>query len=64
MDISQREGNYPPPPGSSSILGVEFSGNIVELGPNTSDYKVGSEVLGLVGGVSPQHILLFLYLPF
>jgi len=50
MDISQREGNYPPPPGSSSIIGVEFSGNIVELGPNTSDYKIGAEVLGLVGG--------------
>jgi len=50
MDITQREGNYPPPPGSSDILGVEFSGNIAEVGPNTSDYKVGDEVLGLVGG--------------
>jgi NADPH:quinone reductase-like Zn-dependent oxidoreductase len=52
MDITQREGNYPPPPGASSILGVEFSGNVVEVGPNTSDCKVGSEVFGLVGGVS------------
>jgi len=50
MDLVQREGNYPPPPGASSVLGVEFSGNIAEVGPNTSDYKVGDEVFGLVGG--------------
>jgi NADPH:quinone reductase-like Zn-dependent oxidoreductase len=50
MDVPQREGNYPPPPGASSILGVEFSGNITELGPDVSDYNVGDEVLGLVGG--------------
>lgn len=54
MDISQREGNYPPPPGASSVLGVEFSGNIVEVGPGTSEYKVGDAVLGLVGGVSSR----------
>lgn len=53
MDISQREGNYPPPPGASSILGVEFSGNVAELGPDTSAYSIGDEVLGLVGGVRP-----------
>jgi putative PIG3 family NAD(P)H quinone oxidoreductase len=52
MDILQREGNYPPPPGASSILGVEFSGNIAELGPNASAYNIGDEVLGLVGGGS------------
>lgn len=51
MDILQREGKYPPPPGASSILGVEFSGNIAELGHDTSDFKIGDEVLGLVGGV-------------
>ncbi|KAF8158489.1 hypothetical protein B0H34DRAFT_461532 [Crassisporium funariophilum] len=50
MDIAQREGMYPPPPGSSSILGVEFSGIITELGPEVSNWKVGSEVLGLAGG--------------
>jgi len=50
MDISQRNGNYPVPLGASSILGVEFSGNVAEVGPNTSDYNVGDEVFGLVGG--------------
>jgi NADPH:quinone reductase-like Zn-dependent oxidoreductase len=49
----QREGKYPPPPGSSTILGLEFSGKIVQLGTGTSrGWKVGDEVLGLVGGVS------------
>ncbi|KAF8895106.1 quinone oxidoreductase [Infundibulicybe gibba] len=50
MDILQREGKYPPPAGSSSILGVEFSGNISELGSDVSGWTVGEEVLGLAGG--------------
>jgi NADPH:quinone reductase-like Zn-dependent oxidoreductase len=58
MDISQREGNYPPPPGSSEILGVEFSGTIHTLGPNVTGWKVGDEVLGLAGGVGVFHISL------
>ena len=55
MDVSQREGHYPPPPGSSSILGVEFSGHVAELGPDVSEWKIGDEVLGLAGGVSGYH---------
>ncbi|PPQ88406.1 hypothetical protein CVT25_011285 [Psilocybe cyanescens] len=50
MDISQREGKYPPPPGSSTILGVEFSGTVSQLGSDVSSWKVGDEVLGLAGG--------------
>jgi NADPH:quinone reductase-like Zn-dependent oxidoreductase len=54
MDIIQREGNYPGiPSGSSEILGVEFSGHIVALGPKTSlGWQTGDEVLGLADGVS------------
>ena len=54
MDITQREGNYPwIPPGSSEILGVEFSGHIAALGPNTTlGWRTGDEVLGLASGVS------------
>ena len=52
MDISQREGKYPPPAGSSTILGVEFSGSIVEISSDVSEWKVDDEVLGLAGGVS------------
>ena len=52
MDISQREGRYPPPAGSSNVLGVEFSGSIVEVSSDESEWKVNDEVLGLAGGVS------------
>lgn len=50
MDISQREGKYPPPPGSSSILGVEFSGTVSELGAGVDGWKLDDEVFGLAGG--------------
>ena len=59
MDILQREGKYPPPPGSSTILGVEFSGTICEIGSSVTDWKVGDEVLGLAGGVGPHHFLMY-----
>lgn len=52
MDIMQREGKYPVPPGASPILGVEFSGTVVQLGSNVNDWKEGDEVLGLASGVS------------
>ena len=53
MDISQRKGQYPLPPGASEILGVEFSGHITALGPSTSaNWSIGDEVLGLASGVS------------
>lgn len=57
MDLSQREGNYPPPAGSSDILGVEFSGSISSLGPKeTGKWKIGDEVFGLAGGVRNSSI--------
>ncbi|KAJ7600262.1 hypothetical protein C8J56DRAFT_1010338 [Mycena floridula] len=66
MDIAQREGHYPPPPGSSEILGVEFSGIVHAVGTNTSKWKTGDEVFGLAGGgayaeyiaVAETHLLL------
>lgn len=51
MDLQQRNGFYPPPTGSSTILGVEFSGHISEIGPDVSGWQIDDEVLGLVGGV-------------
>ncbi|KAF8236416.1 quinone oxidoreductase putative [Tricholoma matsutake] len=50
MDISQREGFYPPPAGASTILGVEFSGYISEIGADVSGWQLNDEVLGLIGG--------------
>jgi NADPH:quinone reductase-like Zn-dependent oxidoreductase len=53
MDLLQREGKYPLPPGASkTILGVEFSGTVTELGEGATKYKVGDEVFGLAYGVS------------
>lgn len=54
MDISQREGKYPVPPGASQILGVEFSGHVAELGSGVSEWKTGDEVFGLTTGVCMQ----------
>ncbi|WP_285761391.1 NAD(P)H-quinone oxidoreductase [Nocardiopsis ansamitocini] len=51
-DISQREGNYPPPPGASPYPGLECSGRINALGPGTegSGWRVGDEVCALLSG--------------
>ncbi|KAJ6614795.1 quinone oxidoreductase [Mycena sp. CBHHK59/15] len=50
LDIEQRNGKYPPPAGSSSILGVEFSGQISAVGADVTQWKVDDEVMGLAGG--------------
>ena len=47
----QREGFYPPPQGSSTILGVEFSGHVSEVGADVTAWAVSDEVFGLTGGV-------------
>ncbi|MGE3920983.1 MAG: NAD(P)H-quinone oxidoreductase, partial [Gammaproteobacteria bacterium] len=49
-DILQRKGHYPPPEGSSAILGLEIAGDVVEIGPNVDNYKIGDRVFGLVEG--------------
>ncbi|KAJ6451636.1 hypothetical protein C8R45DRAFT_89990 [Mycena sanguinolenta] len=50
MDISQRNGHYPPPAGSSTVLGVEFAGHIAAVGSDVSRWKIDDEVMGLAGG--------------
>jgi putative PIG3 family NAD(P)H quinone oxidoreductase len=49
-DVQQRQGNYPPPPGASPILGLECSGTIRELGEGVSGWAVGDEVCALLAG--------------
>jgi NADPH:quinone reductase len=50
-DLMQRQGHYPPPPGASTILGMELSGHIVELGiGTTSRWRVGDAVCALLAG--------------
>jgi len=49
-DVIQRQGNYPPPPGDSEILGLEIAGIVESVGANTSRFKPGDRVVALVGG--------------
>lgn len=65
-DLSQRQGNYPPPPGAPEWLGMEVSGTIAALGadvprrgddrpggsagPGPSGWAVGDEVCALLPG--------------
>ncbi|MEV5537503.1 NAD(P)H-quinone oxidoreductase [Saccharopolyspora shandongensis] len=49
-DLSQRQGNYPPPKGASTILGLECSGTIAEIGDGVTGWQVGDEVCALLAG--------------
>ena len=49
-DLAQRQGRYPPPPGTSPVLGLEAAGRVAELGPGVSEWKVGDWVTALVPG--------------
>lgn len=57
-DVSQRKGNYPPPPGASDIPGLEIAGSIVAIGGNAgsnadegvTNWKLGDRVCALVTG--------------
>ena len=49
-DLLQAAGNYAPPPGASTILGLEVSGTIAELGPGVSGWTVGDPVCALLAG--------------
>ena len=49
-DLLQAAGHYPPPPGASSILGLEVSGHIAELGDGVTGWSVGQPVCALLAG--------------
>src|SRR5258705_3860169 len=41
---------YPPPPGASSILGLECAGEVAELGADVSGWRVGDRAMALLAG--------------
>ncbi len=49
-DVMQRLGKYPPPPGASSILGLELAGEVVALGEGGDTRLLGRPVMALVTG--------------
>jgi len=49
-DVIQRQGNYPPPPGESDILGLEAAGEVAEVGGGAGRWRVGERVLALLAG--------------
>jgi putative PIG3 family NAD(P)H quinone oxidoreductase len=49
-DVSQRHGNYPPPPGAPPYPGLECSGVISAIGPGVTDHHVGERVCALLAG--------------
>ena len=49
-DALQRRGYYPPPPGVSSIYGLEAAGTVVAVGAGVSPQLVGSPVAALLAG--------------
>ena len=51
-DTMQRQGGYPPPPGTTDIPGLELSGTVVETGDGVDAFAPGDEVCALVSGGS------------
>lgn len=49
-DILQREGNYPPPPGASEVLGLDMAGVVEAVGPGVGKVRSGDRVCGLLPG--------------
>ena len=50
-DSLQRQGRYPAPADSpADIPGMELAGEVAEIGPGVSRWKVGQRVFGIVGG--------------
>ena len=49
-DVLQRKGGYAPPPGASSIPGLEIAGTIVAVGEGVEDTQLDQPVCALLAG--------------
>ena len=49
-DLSQAEGNYPPPPGAPDIMGLDMSGEIIAAGAEVEGWQAGDQACALLAG--------------
>jgi len=50
-DVMQRDGHYPPPPGSpADVPGLEVAGTVSAVGEGVTAVRAGQRVFGIVGG--------------
>lgn len=58
-DILQMKGGYPAPPGSpADIPGLEFAGEVAEVGEGATRFEVGDRVMGVVGGGGQAELIV------
>lgn len=57
-DIHQRKGGYPAPAGSpADIPGLEYAGEVADVGSSVRDFAVGDRVFGIAGGGAHAELL-------
>ncbi len=49
-DVMQRQGKHPPPPGASDLPGLEVAGEVVALGAEVREWRIGDRVTALLAG--------------
>lgn len=58
-DLLQRRGFYPAPAGyPERILGLEFAGEVAEIGNDVENFKLGDRVFGITAGSAQAEFLL------
>jgi NADPH:quinone reductase-like Zn-dependent oxidoreductase len=58
-DLMQRRGLYPAPPGApADIPGLEFAGEVVAVGADTTRFRPGDRVMGITGGGGQGQLLV------
>ncbi len=58
-DVLQRQGRYPAPPGApADIPGLEFAGEIEDVGLASARWKIGQRVFGLAGGGAHAELIV------